>query len=461
MSKKIYRHQPRAGTLGIQKALKEAIAHDKAGRLEDAERIYKQLIKKDPNNLVALGMLGSTYRKLGKQQKALQLFEKALQVNPGFVPALGNLGDIYQSIGRYPEAIHCYEKIIQLAPDNIMAYFNLGMVFLVLTQFDDAITNYQKVLAINPNYAAAYTNIGNALLELGRIDEATASYNQALEIDPKNAHAHFNKHATVFNENDLSPSIASLESSLKAAQAADHNYHEARAYLGMLLDFTGDNKGAEAHFSFIQQNAASVYNKVDSWRYVSNHLKSGVRLFSISRDALEYSLSKAQLNGLVLEFGVRNGVSINLLAKHTDQEIHGFDSFDGLPDQWEGMPVGALSTYNQLPEVPDHVHLHVGWFEDTLPEFVENYHGPVRFMNVDCDIYSSTKTIFKYLSDRIIPGTVIIFDEYICNPAWRDNEFKAFQEFVAKTGLCYEYLLFSPFSKQAAVIVTKSGTNLI
>ena len=72
-------------------------------------------------------------------------------------------------------------------------------------------------------------------------------------------------------------------------------------------------------------------------------------------------------------------------------------------------------------------------------------------MNVDCDIYSSTKTIFEFLGDRIVPGTIIVFDEYLINPTWRDDEYKAFQEAVECHSWKYEYLAFNLFSKQAVV----------
>lgn len=432
-----------------QQSFRIAVEHQQAGRLDEAGKICRQLLEQNPRELMALGLLGSISRMKGDIPKATHLFKEALEVDPHFVPALGNLGDIYHMTGRYPEALLCYEKVARIEPDNMMACFNMGMVFLVLAQPDDAIAQFRKVLTIHPNLPAAHSNIGAALMDLGRVDEAIASFKKALAVEPNFADAHHNMHAAVFDENNLSLAI----SSLKAALAANPNNHEARAYLGMYMDFTGDTKGAEEHFSFIEQNVPSVYHKVDSWRYVKSRLNPGVRLFSLTRPALEYSFSKAKLDGLVLEFGVRNGISINMLARQTDQDIHGFDSFEGLPEQWEGMPVGALSTFNQLPKVPDHVHLHAGWFEDTLPGFIEKHPGPIRFMNVDCDIYSSTKTIFHYLHDRIVPGTVIIFDEYICNPAWREHEYKAFQEFIAKSGLKYEYLLFSPYSKQAAVII--------
>ncbi|MBI3223136.1 MAG: class I SAM-dependent methyltransferase, partial [Nitrosomonadales bacterium] len=110
----------------------------------------------------------------------------------------------------------------------------------------------------------------------------------------------------------------------------------------------------------------------------------------------------------------------------------------------------------QIPAGPENVTLHVGWFDDSLPKFLSEFNGPVRFMNIDCYIYSSTKTVLELLADRIVPGTVIVFDEYIGYKQWREDEFKAFQEAVAKFGWEYEYLCFSFMTKQVGVRITKN-----
>ena len=103
------------------------------------------------------------------------------------------------------------------------------------------------------------------------------------------------------------------------------------------------------------------------------------------------------------------------------------------------------------PQAIENAVLHAGWFEDTLPAFVADHPGPVRFLHVDCDLYSSAATIFRYLGPRIQAGSIIVFDDYFLNPHWREDEFKAFQEAVAEYGWQYEYIAFSLFAKQAAV----------
>ena len=133
--------------------------------------------------------------------------------------------------------------------------------------------------------------------------------------------------------------------------------------------------------------------------------------------------------------------------------MHGFDSFEGLPEAWGNNPAGAYSTHGQLPKVPANVTLHMGFFSDSLPHFVAAHGGPVRLLHIDCDLYSSTATVFDHLDERIGTGTVIIFDEYIASPRWREDEFRAFQEAVERNGWSYDYLAFNLFTRQAAVII--------
>jgi hypothetical protein len=169
---------------------------------------------------------------------------------------------------------------------------------------------------------------------------------------------------------------------------------------------------------------------------------------------LEMALSKANVDGLYLEFGVQTGKSINFIAKHIEGIVHGFDSFEGLPEAWfDQFDKGTFSTNHQLPDVLENVQLHVGWFDKTLPEFAATHKGQVAFMHVDCDLYSSTKTIFDILGDRISSGTVIQADEYFNYPGWKHHEFKAFQEFVAQRKLKYEYLGYDRCNFSVALII--------
>jgi len=104
------------------------------------------------------------------------------------------------------------------------------------------------------------------------------------------------------------------------------------------------------------------------------------------------------------------------------------------------------------------VYFHKGLFQDTLPPFLERA-GPnafVAFANVDCDLYSSTLDILEALEGKIVPGTVLVFDEYIGHPTWRYDEFRAWRECCKKFGWKYEYLGFSLSTNQAVVRVMEA-----
>ena len=174
-----------------------------------------------------------------------------------------------------------------------------------------------------------------------------------------------------------------------------------------------------------------------------------------NRGALfEYALSHAVRDGLVAEFGVARGNSIRLLAGLTDDIVHGFDSFLGLPEDWAGTTEKRGAFAGRPRRLPGNVKIHEGLFSESLPAFLEKHDQAMRFMHVDCDLYSSARAVFELMRSRIGPGTVIVFDEYFNYPNWQEHEFKAFQEFIGEEGRSYEYLAFCARGGSVAVEIT-------
>jgi predicted O-methyltransferase YrrM len=170
---------------------------------------------------------------------------------------------------------------------------------------------------------------------------------------------------------------------------------------------------------------------------------------------VEHALGEVSGHGLYLEFGVGRGKSMRWIASQVSGAIHGFDSFEGIQEYWNGNPVGSFAQ-KKLPKVPGNVEFHVGYFDATLPGFLEKHAGPVAFLHVDCDLYSSTVTILEALGNRLQPGAIVLFDEYYNFHRWQEHEFKAFQEFVARAGLKYEYIAFSVTGQQVAIRVLEN-----
>lgn len=191
--------------------------------------------------------------------------------------------------------------------------------------------------------------------------------------------------------------------------------------------------------------------------YVNNFMSS-VDSVSTPNELLSKAWSYVERPGLVLEFGVFKGNSINHIASLTNYTVYGFDSFEGLPERWrDGFGEGIFKV-SRLPDVKANVQLIKGWFEKTLPAFVEKNKGFVAFLHIDCDLYSSTKTVFECLAKQIAPGTVIVFDEYLNYPGWQDGEFKAFKEFLHQNNLNYQYIGYNKFHEQVAVKILKKNS---
>ena len=195
---------------------------------------------------------------------------------------------------------------------------------------------------------------------------------------------------------------------------------------------------------------------VDTARFVEGHMPTAPIHRTRKHLHLE-ALAARRVPGLVMEFGVAAGKSINFLAEQLPSErIYGFDGFEGLPEDW--LATHRAGHFAQaLPEVRDNVELVVGWFDRTLPGFLDTHPGDVSYLHVDCDLYSSTKTIFELLGPRIKPGTVIVFDEYFNYPTWRDHEHKAFVEFAQARNVGFRYLGAVRSKTQVSVVIESIG----
>jgi len=141
---------------------------------------------------------------------------------------------------------------------------------------------------------------------------------------------------------------------------------------------------------------------------------------------------------LYLEFGVYQGDSMRVwsrLLKHPRSVLHGFDSFQGLPEDWTSeMPRGHFSTDGAMPVIDDpRVRLFKGWFDDVLPGYQLPQHDRL-VVSLDADLYSSTKYVLDWLRPHMAVGAYLYFDEF-CH---RHHEMKAFSEFQQATGMEFE-----------------------
>ena len=147
-------------------------------------------------------------------------------------------------------------------------------------------------------------------------------------------------------------------------------------------------------------------------------------------------------DGLWLEFGVYMGQTLKLMASFRNNgSVYGFDSFRGLPEEWnygnsnksKYVRKGAFEIAAPPTMEESNIELRAGLFNESIPPFLDEpgiASEKLRLLHVDCDLYSSTKSVLYLLQDKLVPGVVIVFDEIINYPMWRKGEFLALWEML-------------------------------
>lgn len=417
------------------------------GKFDEAIVQFRNALSCAPDSAAAHNNLGNALVIRGDLDEGLACLREAVAIDPGHAIAHNNLGNALRQQGRPAESIASYRNALNLLPGNPAIHANLGIALSDFGKVEQAAEAFRDAIRLDPGFAEAHNSLGVALLELGKLGAAVASVEKALALRPDFAEALFNLHSLLLDTGEPLEATRCLEKvvALRPGDAV------ARSYLGVLLDHCGDLRRAAEHFERAAAGSAAARAIVDGYRYINSFTGTRPLLTGCPHTGIRIGLEASIAEGLVLEFGVRFGVSTRQIAALAGQEVHGFDSFEGLPEAWHLEPRGSYTTVGEMPAVPGNVFLHKGWFEDTLPRFKEAHDGPVRFMHIDCDIYSSTRAVLEIMADRIAAGTVIAFDEYFGHSHWRQDEFRAFQEAVARYDWRYEYLSFS--TKQAVVRV--------
>jgi len=134
--------------------------------------------------------------------------------------------------------------------------------------------------------------------------------------------------------------------------------------------------------------------------YIENNMAHLVSVIGREKVLLK-AISETKIDGLYCEFGVYKGYTLNFIQANTSNTIHGFDSFNGLPEFWiDGFDKDAFELPN-TPQFSGNVKIHEGYYDYSLPIFLNNHKESIAFMHIDCDLYSSTKTIFDLCKDYL------------------------------------------------------------
>jgi tetratricopeptide (TPR) repeat protein len=174
-------------------ALSQALAAHRAGRLDEAERLYERLLARRPDDFSANYHFASLHYQRGRYPEALRCLGAALAANPREPTAWSNLGVLQAGMGQPGEALASYEKALALMPRSAAAHNNRGSALIALKQREAALASFEAALALKSDYVEALSNRGAALIELGRPAEALASLDRAIGLDAGHVEAHVNR----------------------------------------------------------------------------------------------------------------------------------------------------------------------------------------------------------------------------------------------------------------------------
>ena len=241
---KVMNNPPARPALTMPEALRLAHQHHVAGRLAEAEHIYRLILKAQPKHVDALHLLGLLCHQRGDNATAVMLMQQAVALLPAFAEAHNNLGIAFQGQGKLDDAIGCFRRAVALKPEYHEAHNNLAIALRHQGKLEEAIDSARRAAAIKPDYHEAHLNLADALQAKGRLDEAIACYRHVIALAPGCFEAH----------NNLGVALAGLGRSDMAIGSYQHaievepNYHAAYNNLGLALQSQGKLREAEDRY---------------------------------------------------------------------------------------------------------------------------------------------------------------------------------------------------------------------
>ncbi|MEA2707913.1 MAG: protein O-GlcNAc transferase [Phycisphaerales bacterium] len=263
---------PQSPAAAIEQALSVAVEHHRAGRLAQAETIYRQVLAADPNQADALHLLGMIAQQAGQHQHAEQLLARAIRVQPNSPEFHFTLAQVFRTAGRADESIAAYRRAIELdptradahaelgamyhergdidaamrsfwsaatlRPDDAAAYSNLCAELVTLKRYEEAVVAGQHAVELRPDWADAWSNYGAALYRAKRIDDSIAAYGRAISLKPDHADAHANLALALIEQHRFAEAEAACHEAIRLAPASAQGYSNLGNVLKRQARFT-------------------------------------------------------------------------------------------------------------------------------------------------------------------------------------------------------------------------------
>lgn len=195
----------------------EGLAHQRSGRLDEAQRCYRQVLKEHPQHFGALYLSGVTALQMKNFARAVEFFDKAAVVDPRKPEIFYNRGIALAERGDYTAALESYDRALSIHPNYAIAYNNRGNALSALKRHEEALASYEMALKLQADDPTALNNRGIALRELKRYDAAMASFDAALRYASEYAEAHYNRGVTLAALECFSDAVAGFDLALQFA----------------------------------------------------------------------------------------------------------------------------------------------------------------------------------------------------------------------------------------------------
>ena len=441
------------------------------GRLEEAIEAYKKALSIKPDYADAYYNMGVTLQEQGKLKEAIEAYKKALSIKPDYAEAYNNMGNALKEEGRFTEELKAYKKALSIKPDYAEVYNNMGNALRGQGKMEEAIEAYTKAISIKPDRAEVYNNMGNAFTDEGNLGKAIEAYTKALSLKPDYAEAYNNMGIALKDQSKLKRAIDAYKKSISIkpdfAEAywnlsgTAENIRESKKWVGKCLNADPEYLEAKVTLSALQfyEGDKSNFNALMKSSLKDNaYMRSLAWAFSLPQlpplhfhrwAFFDHMIALSEKDRPFYEFGVWRAEAFRYLIK-TFKKGFGFDTFQGLPEDWHNEKAGTYSSDGNVPKIKGGKFI-VGKFEDTLPDFFAKKRPMASIINFDADLYSSTICALNFAKPVIDRHTILIFDEFIINKNWEQDEYKALEEFCVNNDYTYQVLANSFFTKQVAV----------